>query len=86
MQIVLFYVMMKSGLVPWLNANNEFAWFGFNKNTSLTVNSIINSFMRFLSDYENKEIVSLHGKGLLIGTSVWAIEEPSTRQLFKAMR
>lgn len=53
---------MKLQLVPWLNENDEFDLNNFTKNTGLTVNYIVNSFMRFISKVENKEVVDLRAR------------------------
>lgn len=41
------------GVVPFLDADNSFLLKDFIKNTDVSVNYIINSFMRFLSLADN---------------------------------
>jgi hypothetical protein len=76
---------MKLQLVPWLNENDEFDLTNFSKNTGLTVNYIVNSFMRFISKVENKEVVDLHARKPYWGQTPWEILDPSNRTQFKCM-
>eukprot|EP00801_Mesodinium_rubrum_P003814 Mrub_03815.p1 GENE.Mrub_03815~~Mrub_03815.p1 ORF type:complete len:331 (+),score=84.94 Mrub_03815:285-1277(+) len=85
LQIILFYIMMKLQLVPWLNENDEFDLSNFTKNTGLTVNYIVNSFMRFISKIENKEVVDLRARRPYWGQAAWEILDPSNNSQFKCM-
>lgn len=76
---------MKMELVPFLDENNEFYTHNFYKNKDLTVNYIINTFMRFLSIIDNNEVVSLHNKHVHRTETKWLIMEPSTRTRFYCM-
>jgi len=78
---------MKLEVVPFLKENtDEFDYFGgFVKNVHLTVNEIVNYFMKFLTNIENYERIDLRNKFGFSSNNNWTIIEPSTGKKFNGM-
>lgn len=72
-------------LLPFLDEAGDLRQEGFVRNTGLTVNYVINTFMRFISVVQNWEEVDLRAARPRWGSTQWAIFDPSTNTRFKCM-
>eukprot|EP00801_Mesodinium_rubrum_P001357 Mrub_01357.p1 GENE.Mrub_01357~~Mrub_01357.p1 ORF type:complete len:688 (-),score=153.04 Mrub_01357:168-2168(-) len=88
LSIVLFFIMMKLKVVPWLNIHNEFDCDFFNP-AHYTASEILKTFFDYLGNPYNFEPVQLHNDESVTYPNTgknWLIVEPSTRTPFQTMR